>query len=46
MTMNLTMRVRHSAGGQLWTPRRASSIRLWMTSWRNDDWVASRFGLG
>jgi hypothetical protein len=33
-------------GAQVGTPRPASSICTWQSSWRNDDWVASRFGLG
>ena len=28
------------------TPRPASALCCWLASWRNDDWVASRFGLG
>jgi hypothetical protein len=27
-------------------PRPASAICCWLDSWRNDDWVASRFALG
>ena len=34
------------SGGTPATPRPASAICCWLDSWRNDDWVASRFGLG
>jgi hypothetical protein len=38
--------------GQWWwgrerrTPRRASSIQLWLAPVRNQDWMAARIGLG
>jgi len=37
---------RNLPGGPSATPRPASAICCWLASWRNDDWVASRFGLG